>query len=141
MRIVVLVVALASTSPTSAHAGATPSGGAAQAGGGISVEEYQRVFPPAPVAVRAEMRAGVATVTWSPPPAVAPTRAYDPTVGSYRVYRIGAGGSAVLIGETVETAFRDPRAPGGTTQRYAVTAVQRSGQESGLSEAAEVRVP
>jgi hypothetical protein len=141
MRIIALIVLLASASPMTAHADTTPSGGAAPAGGGISVEEYARVFPPAPVGVRAEMRAGVATVTWSPPRAAAPTRAYDPAVVGYRVYRLGAGGSTALIGETAETTFRDRRAPGGTTQRYAVTAVQRSGHESGLSAAAEVRVP
>lgn len=136
MRTVALAAVLVAGLPVAVYGDA-----AAPAGGGISAQEYQRVFPPAPVDVRAEWRAGVATVTWSPPPAVAPTNAYDAIVAGYRVYRLGAGGAATLIGETDGTSFRDPSAPGGTTRHYAVTAVQRSGQESGLSAAAALRVP
>lgn len=115
-----------------------------QDGGGISVEEYLRVFPPAPVDVQAAVEGGAVVVTWSPP-APAATReglAYDPAIAGYRVYRVDGEGGRTRIGDVdaETTRFRDPSLVSGV-RRYAVTAVQRSGQESGLSHAAEAHVP
>ena len=112
---------------------------AAQDGGGISVDEYHRVFPPAPVAVRAVREAAAVLVTWSPPPPVAGSGhpAYDPAVAAFRVYAVDAAGGRRLLGEVDATTgrFRDDT-PAAAGRTYAVTAVQRSGQESGLSVAA-----
>jgi hypothetical protein len=115
----------------------------AQNQGGISAEEYHRFRPPVPIAVQAEAREGQATIRWRPPPPPGPTvrPSYDPAIALYRVYRVASDQSATLIGETPSTSFTDTAAPRGTTQRYAVTAVQRSGQESGRSDIVEVRIP
>jgi len=112
-------------------------------GGGITFEEHRRLFPPAPVAVRAELRGGKAIVSWDKPRAADPSEklAYDPAIDRYRVYRVGPGHNMTLIGETRATSFEDQTAPAGTTQRYAVTTVQRSGHESGPSPEAVLRIP
>lgn len=113
-------------------------------GGGISVEEYLRVFPPAPVEVRATAEGEAVVLTWTPP-AAAPAReglAYDPEIAGYRIYRVdGAGGQALVaeVGAEVRR-FRDDTA-GAVGRMYAVTAVQRSGQESGLSHTVAARRP
>lgn len=121
-----------------------PAPAAAQGDGGISVGEYHRVFPPAPVGVRAVREGAAVVVSWSPPPKVATDGrpAYDPEVASYRVYRVDGAGGRMLAGEVdaAATRFRDDR-PGAADSAYAVTAVQRSGQESGLSGAAEAPPP
>ncbi len=112
----------------------------AQADGGISVDEYHRVFPPAPVGVRAAFEATAVVVTWSPPPVARSGQpAYDPAVAAYRVYAVDDAGGRTLLGEVAATTtrFRDDT-PGAVRRTYAVTAVQRSGQESGLSESARV---
>ena len=70
-----------------------------------------------------------------------PAPGYDPAIALYRVYRVAPDQSATLIGETPTTSFTDTAAPRGTTQRYVVTAVQRSGQESGRSDIVELRIP
>lgn len=117
---------------------AAPLPASAQADGGISVEEYHRVFPPAPVGVRAVAEAGAVVVTWSAPPRVAGTGqpAYDPVIVAYRVYAVDGTGGRTLLGEVpaVTTHFRD-ESSGAADRSYSVTAVQRSGQESGLSAA------
>lgn len=112
---------------------------AAQADGGISVDEYHRVFPPAPVGVRAVRDGAAVVVSWSPPPPVAGGGhpAYDPAVAAFRIYAVDEAGGRTLLGEVPATTrhFRDDT-PGAAGRTYAVTAVQRSGQESGLSAAA-----
>jgi hypothetical protein len=121
-----------------------PAPAPAQADGGISVGEYHRVFPPAPVEVRAVREGADVVVSWAPPPVVATggRLAYDPAVAGYRIYRVDGAGGRTLAGE-VDAAtmrFRDVAA-GAAGHTYAVTAVQRSGQESGLSAAAEAPPP
>ncbi len=115
----------------------------ARADGGISVDEYHRVFPPAPVEVRAAVEAAAVVVTWSPPPVARSGQpAYDPAVVAYRVYAVDEAGGRTLLGELAATTmrFRD-KTPGAAGRIYAVTAVQRSGQESGLSASAAVQAP
>lgn len=101
---------------------------------GISFEEYRRLFPPAPVEVRAAVRGGLAVVSWKPPPAPDPSvrLGYDPVVARYRIYRLGSDEQRTLIGETEGLEFADPVPPDGA-RRYVVTAVQRSGLESAAS--------
>ncbi len=121
-----------------------PAPATAQADGGISVDEYHRVFPPAPVAVRAAIEAAAVVVTWSPPPLVARSGqpAYDPAVAAYRVYAVDEAGGRTLLGEVAATTTRFlDDTPGAAGRTYAVTAVQRSGQESGLSAAAKASPP
>lgn len=111
----------------------------AQADGGISVDEYHRVFPPAPVDVRAAFEAAAVVVTWSPPTPVARSGrpGYDPEVAAYRVYAVDDAGGRTLLGEVAATTTRFVDDTAGAAGRtYAITAVQRSRQESGLSAAA-----
>lgn len=128
--------------PYPALAGDTAQGGELEQGGGISLEEYLRGFPPAPVNVRAEDIDGRVLVFWEAPPNPGPAAdlAYDPAIDSYRVYKLGPGLNRTLIGETTGTWFIDASPPGGSVHRYAVTAVQRTGQESGASNEAKLRV-
>jgi fibronectin type 3 domain-containing protein len=132
-RAVVMLLTLLAAGPSRAQ----------QSQDGISADAYRRNFPPAPVAVRAERRGGRIIVTWDPPPAADPSErlAYDPAVDRYRVYRVAADRARTLAGETRTTSFVDPAAPAGAVQRYVVTAVQRSGQESAPSHDAAVQTP
>jgi hypothetical protein len=110
---------------------------------GISVDRYRRMFPPAPVEVRAEMRNNRPLISWREPPAPPSGQiGYDPAVESYRVYRVDAALNRTLLGETTSLSFDDstPLLAGGV-RHYAVTAVQRSGVESGMSQQAELRGP
>jgi hypothetical protein len=120
-----------------------PSRAQPQGQGGISFEEYRRVFPPPPAAVRAKRRDGTVTLSWEKPASANPSGqlAYDPVVVRYRVYRLGPGHEMTLIGETRGTSLAIAAPPPGTTGRYVVTAVQRSGHESAPSPEAVVRVP
>jgi len=110
---------------------------------GLSLEHYERLFPHPPTAVEAEVRDGHAAISWqqpSPPPA-GPI-GYDPVVAEYRVYRLGTDFQRRLIGKTKALTFQDPEALSSeTTARYGVTAVQRNGVESALSNEVTVRAP
>ena len=111
---------------------------------GISVDRYRRMFPPAPVDVRVAIRDDRPVIFWREPPAPPPGRiGYDPVVESYRVYRVvDATLARTLLGETTGRSFVDfsPLLAGGV-RHYAVTAVQRSGVESGMSQQVELRAP
>lgn len=110
---------------------------------GISFGEYQRRFPQAPRNVRAEIRAGKIVISWDRPQPGQPREklSYDPVVDHYRVYRIGPDETQHLIGETDRLLFEVGAAERGAVARYAVSAVQKSGVESGRSETVEARVP
>lgn len=102
---------------------------------GMSVDEYERMFAPAPQRVSARMRGGTAMVAWSAAPAPPKGRlAYDRALSHYRVYRL-VGGDRRVIGETRSTSFAD-RAPPPGPVRYVVTAIRGSGQEGARSEEA-----
>jgi fibronectin type 3 domain-containing protein len=127
-----LVVAVAATIALLISESALASSGQ----GGMSVDQYRRMFPPAPQNVRIELRDGKATISWDAPPAPPPGRiGYDPEVGAYNVYVVQENLERRRLGQTRSMTFRDPEIPGpGARRRYAVTAVQRSGVESGMSE-------
>ncbi len=122
----------------------TPATSRAQpAQGGISVDQYRRMFPPAPQNMRAELRGGKATISWDAPPAPPPGRTgYDPAVGAYNVYLVGENLERRRLGQTRARSFTDPKTlRPGEVRHYAVTAVQRSGVESGMPDRVELRVP
>lgn len=110
---------------------------------GISVDQYRRMFPPGPQNVRAVLRGGKATISWDAPPAPPPGRiGYDPEIAVYNVYLVAENLERRRLGQTNGRSFTDSKTPRpGQVRHYAVTAVQRSGVESGLSERAELRVP
>lgn len=109
-----------------------PGPGRAQ---GMSADEYERMFAPAPQRVSARMQGGTAIVAWTPAPAPPKGRlAYDRALSHYRVYRL-VGEDRRVIGETRATSFAD-RAPPPGRVRYVVTAIRRSGQEGARSEEA-----
>lgn len=110
---------------------------------GISTDQYRRMFPPAPTNVRVALREGAATISWDrPPPPPAGRIGYDPEVAAYNVYLVNEYSERRLLGRTTLTSFRDPaRLSSDEVRQYAISAVQRSGVESGMSERAELRVP
>ncbi|MEJ8572450.1 hypothetical protein [Microbaculum marinum] len=111
-------------------------------GGGISYGEYVRTFPAMPAAVRVDLDNGKPLICWEAPDHPPPGElAYDPVIAGYRVYSLAGTGRQVRLGETATTCFHDTEAPSGTIRRYAVTAVQRSGQESDPTQAVTIRVP
>jgi fibronectin type 3 domain-containing protein len=104
--------------------------------GGISVDRYRRMFPPAPQNLRVVVRDGKATISWDAPPAPPSGHiGYDPVVVAYNVYLVQENlEQRRRLGQTRSTTFRDSETVGpGSRRSYAVTAVQRSGIESGMS--------
>jgi hypothetical protein len=132
----------AAVTACAAHAQNKPSP-SPESRNGISLDEYHKSFPPLPRGVRAEIRDGKAVVSWDTPPAPPPGKiGYDPAVARYRVYLLGPDQHRTPIGKTTGLSFTDPaRLRPGSTRRYGVTAVQRSGQESGISNEAVLQVP
>lgn len=90
--------------------------------------------PPArPVITAAAPTLGRTGLTWSP--------ATDPDLAGYNVYRADGDGPAVRLNEKplAEPRYDDVSVAGGRRYRYAVTAVDRWGNESGRSKAVTVR--
>jgi len=114
---------------------------AANAGAqGISEEEEYLGIPPPPIIRPATVIGDMIVLRWDPPRHIRLSQApgYDPEVAWYRVYRIKRGRdptlpNATLVGQTIELFFLVHTPPSGDRERYAVTAVQKSGQESPLS--------
>jgi hypothetical protein len=91
-------------------------------------------LPERPLAVRAERAGGSVRLTWRPP-------AHHAEVAGYRVYRSGESGinHVPLTARPVQgTEFTDATARSGEAVFYAITAVEHSGLESGLSEEVSV---
>ncbi len=126
---------IASMAPSLAHAQAAGQGG-------INVDQYRRMFPPAPQNLRAELRGGKATIGWDAPPAPPPGRVgYDPAVAAYNVYLVGENLERRRLGQTRARSLPTRTLRPGEVRHYAVTAVQRSGVESGMPDRVELRVP
>ncbi|MFI5182764.1 MAG: fibronectin type III domain-containing protein [Vicinamibacteria bacterium] len=83
--------------------------------------------PAIPLGVAVQPREGGLEVSWSPSP--------EPDLATYRVYRWSQGVPVARIAEVPagETAYLDSSAPTGIVVRYGVTAVDKSGNESGRS--------
>lgn len=123
---------------------ATPGLGDApgQDSGGIGHSEYVRTFPPPPVSVHASIADGKPLIVWQAPEHPSSGElAYDPEIAEYRVYTVRGLAQRTLVGTTATTSYHDVAARSGATRDYAVTAVQRSGQESDLSLTVSVQVP
>jgi len=92
-------------------------------------------FPPAvPTGLAAVASTGSLELVWD--------RNTEPDFAAYRVYRATAGGPFVRIAETGATpSYSDRAVEAGKTYRYAVAAVDTSGNESKLSEPVEVTAP
>ncbi len=66
----------------------------------------------------------------------------EPDLGTYRVYRAAAQGDfAVLVDGVEGIAFSDRQVEPGTTYRYRITALDKSGNEGEPTAVLEVRVP
>ena len=65
----------------------------------------------------------------------------DADLAKYRVYRAMGDGAFTRIAEVEPPAFRDAQVQTGQRYRYAITAVDRLGNESARSEPAEVEAP
>jgi hypothetical protein len=93
------------------------------------------VAPAAPTGLAVLPQEGGIEVVWSPSP--------EHDLAGYRVYRAAPGGAPVRLGEVSPetTTWLDGSAESGPLYSYSVTAVDRSGNESVPSEAAEGRRP
>lgn len=93
------------------------------------------VFPPAvPSGLDAAATGTVVELSWQ--------FDTDPDLAGYRIYRAGPGGQFQQIGETSGLpSFLDRTVMPGQTYRYAVSAFDRSGNESDRSAPAEAMVP
>jgi len=91
-------------------------------------------FPPAaPSGLRASPAAGSIELSWE--------RNLEPDLGGYRVYRAAAGGPFEKIADVSQIpSYSDRGVKSGQGYRYAVTAVDKLGNESGQSAAAEATV-
>jgi hypothetical protein len=92
-------------------------------------------FPPAiPVGLHASTAPNSIELNWEPNT--------EPDLAAYRVYRAIAGGLFEKVAEvTALPSYSDRAAEHGKTYRYAVTALDRSGNESPRSPVLEVVVP
>ena len=90
--------------------------------------------PAAPSGVAALPREDGLEVSWSPSP--------EADLAAYRIYRAARGAfERVAEVSASETTFLDTQAPSGILLRYRVTAVDRAGNESPRSAAAEASRP
>jgi hypothetical protein len=113
---------------------------AAKAGQGVALSEISPSIsivpadtfaPSVPTALRAVSSTGSIEFLWE--------RSPEPDVASYRVYRTSGNQPWTQIGETAGApAFSDREAARGMTWRYAVSALDRVGNESAKSEPVEV---
>jgi hypothetical protein len=100
----------------------------------VFVEFRDRQAPPATASVVPLVEGNVVRMLWDAVQA-------EDLVG-YLVYRT-VGGNRVALTPTpiAESNFRDPAPPAGVTFTYAVSSVDRNGNESGATESAAVFVP
>lgn len=99
----------------------------------LTVEDVAAPAPP--LGVAAQPKESGLEVSWSPSP--------EADLAVYRVYRWSQGVPAARIAEVPagETTYLDAEAPTGVVVRYSVTAVDKSGNESGRSPAASASRP
>jgi hypothetical protein len=91
--------------------------------------------PAAPLGVAVLAREGGLEVSWSPSP--------EPDLFAYRVYRAGPGAEPERVAEVPggETSFRDTALSPGVAYAYAISAVDRAGNESAHSTRVEGSLP
>src|SRR6185369_9256383 len=91
-------------------------------------------FAPAPPAgLRASPAAGSIELSWE--------RNLEPDLGGYRVYRATAAGPFEKIADVSQIpSYSDRGVKSGERYRYAVTAVDKTGNESGQSAVAEAGI-
>jgi hypothetical protein len=99
----------------------------------LTVEDV--AAPATPLGVAAQPKEGGLEVSWSPSP--------EADLAVYRVYRWSQGAPVARIAEAPagETTYLDTEAPAGVVVRYSVSAVDKSGNESGRSPAASASRP
>jgi hypothetical protein len=99
----------------------------------LTVEDI--AAPATPVGVAAQPKEGGLEVSWSPSP--------EPDLALYRIYRWSQGVPVSRIAELPagQTTYLDTDAPAGVVVRYSVSAVDKSGNESGKSPAASTSRP
>ncbi len=92
-------------------------------------------FPPAaPIGVRASTAPNSIELNWE--------RSPEPDLNGYRVYRATGGGALEKLADvSVVPAYSDRAVEAGKTYRYAITALDRTGNESARSAVLEVVVP
>ncbi len=92
-------------------------------------------FAPAiPVALAAVVSTQSVELVWD--------RSTEPDLAAYRIYRDAGTGQFERIGQSTDApSFSDKTIEKSKRYRYAVTAIDKAGNESGLSEATEVAIP
>ena len=90
--------------------------------------------PSVPAGLRAVAAPGSIELAWDADP--------EGTVAGYRIYRAPAGGELTRIAETSAVpTYSDHEVEHGRTYRYAVSAIDAKGQESGRSAVVEASLP
>ncbi len=89
------------------------------------------IFSPAvPTGIRAIRAPNSVELAWEP--------VADPDLAGYRVYRAEGNAKLTLVAETATPNYGDRSATAGTEYRYAVTALDKSGNESKMSAPVQV---
>jgi hypothetical protein len=93
------------------------------------------VFPPAiPAGLNAVLGLNSVELSWDPNT--------EPDLKAYRVYRSLSDGPFQAIADNLSSpAYSDKQIEGNKKYKYAVTAIDQTGNESGKSQAAEVQTP
>jgi bifunctional DNA-binding transcriptional regulator/antitoxin component of YhaV-PrlF toxin-antitoxin module len=102
--------------------------------GPASITPEDRFPPKPPVGLQVIAGSGSVELVWD--------RNTEADLKGYRIYRAIEGGAFQPLGDPVETpSFSDKGVQSGKKHRYAVSAVDQKGNESGKSEAVEITAP
>jgi hypothetical protein len=100
----------------------------------LTITPVDTFAPAAPQGLSALAGPTAAQLSWE--------RNQETDLALYRIYRAGSNGAFARIAELpVASNYRDAAVMAGRTYRYAVSAVDRKGNESPKSEAVEIQIP
>jgi len=100
----------------------------------VTITPIDTFAPAAPIGLRANAAPDSVELAWE--------QNQEPDVAGYRVYRALAGGAFEKIADVNQIpAYSDHQVEHGKTYRYALTAIDKTGNESSRSEPAEVFYP
>jgi hypothetical protein len=102
--------------------------------GVVEITPVDRFAPGTPQGLSVLVAPAAAQLSWE--------RNQETDLALYRIYRAAGGGEFRRVGESAGPAnYRDSAVETGRTYRYAVSAVDRKGNESPKSEAVEISIP
>jgi fibronectin type 3 domain-containing protein len=100
----------------------------------IALTPVDKFAPAAPQGITALSSASAVIVSWD--------RSTEPDLALYRIYRAVGDGPLARVAESTSAAtYRDAAVSSGRTYRYAVSAVDKKGNESQQSKIVEIQQP